>query len=63
MNSDALTSGGVSKSSDLASPEEVEAFLRTTSFSGYQAVPLPHGLRVPGEDRMASVDAVFGHGV
>jgi SAM-dependent methyltransferase len=63
MNSDALTSGGVSKSSSLASPEEVEAFLRTTSFSGYQAVPLPHGRRVPGEDRMASVEAVFGHGI
>jgi SAM-dependent methyltransferase len=63
MNSDALTSGGVSKSSSLASPEEVEAFLRTTSFSGYQAVPLPHGHRGPGEDRMASVEAVFGHGI
>ena len=34
-----------------ASREEVEEFLATTSFSGYQAMPLPHGLRVPGIDR------------
>jgi len=63
MNSDALTSGGVSKSTDVASPEEVEAFLRTTSFSGYQAMPLPHGLRVPGDEREASLEAVFGQGI
>jgi SAM-dependent methyltransferase len=62
MTSEALTSGGVSKT-HLASPEEVEAFLQTTSFSGYQSVPLPHGFRVPGDDRAASVEAVFGHGI
>ena len=31
-------------------PDEIENFLRTTSFSGYQSVPLPHGLSVPGDE-------------
>jgi SAM-dependent methyltransferase len=43
----------------VASREEVEAFLAETRFSGYQAVPLPHGLRVPGTDRTKRADQVF----
>jgi 2-polyprenyl-3-methyl-5-hydroxy-6-metoxy-1,4-benzoquinol methylase len=39
-----------------ASKGEVEAFLKDTRFSGYQSVPLPHGLRVPGKDKGRSVD-------
>jgi SAM-dependent methyltransferase len=62
MTTEALTSGGVSKPG-LASPDEIDTFLRTTSFSGYQSVPLPHGLSVPGDERAASVEAVFGHGI
>ena len=39
--------------------EEVEAFLAETKFSGYQEVPLPHGLRVPGKDRGERANQVF----
>jgi 2-polyprenyl-3-methyl-5-hydroxy-6-metoxy-1,4-benzoquinol methylase len=39
-----------------ASPSEVEAFLRDTRFSGYQSVPLPYGLSVPGKDKRRAVD-------
>lgn len=42
-----------------ASREEVEAFLAETEFSGYQEVPLPHGLRVPGTNRTKRADQVF----
>jgi SAM-dependent methyltransferase len=42
-----------------ASREEVEQFLRETKFSGYQAVPLPYGLAVPGADRRERVDQVL----
>lgn len=38
---------------------EVEEFLATTQFSGYQAMPLPHGLSVPGIDRSARAAAVL----
>jgi SAM-dependent methyltransferase len=36
--------------------EEVEEFLATTQFTGYQAVPLPHGLALPGPDATARID-------
>jgi 2-polyprenyl-3-methyl-5-hydroxy-6-metoxy-1,4-benzoquinol methylase len=42
-------------------PEAVEEFLRTTKFSGYQSVPLPFGLTVPGTDRKACADRVLPH--
>jgi len=45
--------------SSVATREEVEAFLQETSFSGYQSVPLPHGLRVPGVDRHERANQVF----
>jgi SAM-dependent methyltransferase len=41
------------------SREEVERFLRETDFSGYQAVPLPYGLSVPGIDRRERVAQVL----
>lgn len=43
----------------VASVEEVREFVAQTSFSGYQAVPLPHGLTVPGIDRGERADQVF----
>ena len=43
----------------VASREEVEAFLAETRFSGYQEFPLPHGLRVPGLSRTNRADQVF----
>ncbi len=43
----------------VASREEVEAFLAETEFSGYQEVPLPHGLSVPGTNRRKRADQVF----
>lgn len=49
------------KEFDLSSKinrEKIEDFLRTTEFSGYQTVPLPYGLCVPGynhEDRLNDV--------
>src|SRR5512147_1466966 len=39
-----------------ASREEIEAFLKSTRFTGYQSVPLPHELRVPGSDKSKAVD-------
>jgi SAM-dependent methyltransferase len=49
----------VSRRSRVASRADVEAFLRSTSFSGYQEVPLPHGLKVPGMDGRARIEQVF----
>jgi SAM-dependent methyltransferase len=43
----------------VASREEVEAFLTATRFSGYQGMPLPHGLRVPGKDRSADARVIL----
>jgi SAM-dependent methyltransferase len=43
----------------VATREEVETFLAETKFSGYQEVPLPHGLRVPGLSRKKRADQVF----
>jgi SAM-dependent methyltransferase len=63
MTSETWASGGVDQNHQPAPPEEVEAFLRTTSFSGYQAVPLPHGHRVPGDERAASVELVYGENI
>ena len=48
---------------DIASREEVEAFLAATRFDGYQAVPLPHGLSVPGRERGDRAEQVFAQGV
>jgi len=43
----------------VASRKEVEAFLAETEFSGYQEVPLPHGMSVPGQSRKERADQVF----
>jgi len=43
-----------------ASKEEVERFLASTEFSGYQAIPLPHGLKVPGRDRSRRAADLLG---
>jgi len=43
-----------------ATREEVERFLASTKFSGYQSVPLPHGLSVPGKDMQARADYILG---
>ena len=39
-----------------ASKGQIEAFLESTSFTGYQSVPLPYELRVPGSDKTKAVD-------
>ena len=44
----------------MAGKDEVEKFLATTKFSGYQSVPLPYGLAVPGRDRSPTADHVLG---
>lgn len=55
----------MSEVTDGVSREEVEEFLATTEFTGYQPVPLPHGLSLPGEatpgegDVTARLDQVF----
>jgi SAM-dependent methyltransferase len=38
---------------------EIEEFLNSTEFSGYQSVPLPGGKRVLGHDRSAIADIAF----
>lgn len=38
------------------SREEIEQFLASKDFTGYQSVPLPYHLRVPGQDKSAAVD-------
>jgi SAM-dependent methyltransferase len=40
----------LSDTTQAASKEEVERFLASNEFTGYQAVPLPHGLSLPGID-------------
>jgi SAM-dependent methyltransferase len=48
--------------SQQASRQEVEEFLSSTRFSGYQGMPLPHGLHVPGKDRVADARRILeGH--
>jgi len=39
-----------------ASKQEIEAFLRNTKFTGYQSVPLPYDLQVPGSNKSEAVD-------
>ena len=39
--------------------ESVEHFISMTKFSGYQSVPLPFGLKVPGIDRSGTADLIF----
>ena len=39
--------------------KKIKEFLTTTNFSGYQKVPLPYGLAVPGEDRSATANLVL----
>ena len=46
-----------------ASRDEVERFVRETEPSGYMAVPLPHGLELPGRGRARALDLVFSGGV
>jgi SAM-dependent methyltransferase len=48
----------MSEGGSVPSRAEVEAFLGR-SFDGYQAVPLPYGLKVPGADHSARMDRVF----
>ena len=38
------------------SKQEIESFLKNTEFTGYQSVPLPCGLRIPGTDKKTAVD-------
>jgi len=38
------------------SKQQIETFLETTRFSGYQSVPLPYDLRVPGLNKKEAVD-------
>jgi SAM-dependent methyltransferase len=40
-------------------PEAVDAFLARTTFTGYQAVPLPHGRLVPGRDWRAAANVIL----
>lgn len=40
----------------IATRAEIEDFLHHTVFSGYQSVPLPYGLRVPGKDKRRATD-------
>jgi SAM-dependent methyltransferase len=47
----------------VAPREEVERFLRETAPTGYMAVPLPHGLELPGAPRSRAVELVFSGGV
>lgn len=47
----------------VATREEVERFLRETEPSGYMAVPLPHGLALPGAGRSRNIEHVFSGGV
>jgi SAM-dependent methyltransferase len=49
----------VSEITQGATRKEVEDFLAGTQFTGYQAVPLPHGLALPGEDPSARIAQVF----
>lgn len=44
-------------------PSEIDEFLNSTAFSGYQAVPLPGGRQVPGRDRTAAADIALAGGV
>jgi len=44
----------------IVSKKDIEYFLSTTKFSGYQSVPLPYGLSVPGTDRSVTADVIFG---
>ncbi len=46
-----------------ASRDEVERFVRETEPSGYMAVPLPHGLELPGKGRARALELVFSGGV
>lgn len=43
--------------------ETVSQFLRDNQFTGYQRVPLPFGLAIPGNDRQPTADRVFSGGV
>lgn len=45
------------------SKEAVQRFLDTTTFSGYQSLPLPFGLRVPGRDLGKRADRILGDSV
>jgi SAM-dependent methyltransferase len=47
----------LSEVTDGATREEVEQFLATTEFTGYQPVPLPHGLSLPGAETPGEGDA------
>ncbi len=43
--------------------EAVIRFLKCTPFSGYQSVPLPFGLMIPGTDRQPTANQVFSGGI
>lgn len=44
-----------------ASAEEIDRFLAAESFTGYQAVALPHGRAIPGRDRSTDMHRVLNH--
>jgi SAM-dependent methyltransferase len=46
-----------------ADRQAISQFLEDADFSGYQAIPLPHGLSLPGADRRPTADVVFSGGV
>lgn len=44
----------------LGVPVDLDRFLRSTTFSGYQRIPLPDGRVIPGTDRSPAADLVYG---
>lgn len=54
-----MTAGAI-QLSDRPSREEIEVFLQETSFTGYQKVPLPFGLYVPGDDHAQRAADMLG---
>lgn len=44
----------------VATPEQVDAFLAANEFIGYQEIPLPHGMNVPGKRHDRRVEQILG---
>ncbi len=42
-----------------ASKEEILEFIETTSLSGYQNIPLPYNLEIPGKDHSPKINSVL----
>ena len=54
------TTGNSKTATTHYSKEAIQAFLDTTRFSGYQSVPLPHGLRLPGRNLIKRANHILG---